>query len=400
MRDIAENLLHVAAAGCDGVLVTIVGNTGSAPRHVGSQMLVSSAGLICGTVGGGAIEGHALATARAMVGSQACLVENLALKKNLGMACGGAAVLLYTPVSARNGHWGRLAAELLRCIDERIPSCLLLTCADKASPTECGAALVDTQGTLLAGANDVAEAYAGMVSRFGDEATGSDSIGRRDSERADSAHSDAQTDRPFPRSGLRPKRNFEQEISGRSHRHPKSDSMHEPGQGAIVGDFFVLPVAVPPRAVVFGGGHVGVATIEALSRVGFSCTLFECRPEFAVAQRVPAARQIIVGDYENIAAAITLDERDYVLIMTHTHRFDGAVLEQALRTPLAYAGCIGSRRKIAGVRERLQEAGISEELIDSVHMPIGLDIRAETPEEIAVSIAAECILHRARKSQG
>lgn len=357
MRDIAENLLHVATAGCDGVLVTIVDNVGSAPRHVGSQMLVSAAGLICGTVGGGAIEGHALAAARAMVGSQECRVENLALKKNLGMACGGAAVLLYTPVGARGGHWGRLAAELLRCIDERIPSCLLLTCADGVSSAECGAALVDARGVLLAGARDVAETYLGTTSR--------------------------------PNNGT----------AASSAAAPRRELAHGPGRGSIVGDLFALPVAVPPRAVVFGGGHVGVATIEALSRVGFSCTLFECRPEFAVAQRVPAARQIIVGDYENIAAAIALDERDYVLIMTHTHRFDGAVLEQALRGPLTYAGCIGSRRKIAGVRDRLQKAGIPEELIDSVHMPIGLDIQAETPEEIAVSIAAECILHRARGSK-
>ncbi len=167
------------------------------------------------------------------------------------------------------------------------------------------------------------------------------------------------------------------------------------GQGAIIGDVFAMPVAVRPRAVVFGGGHVGVATIEALSRVGFSCTLFECRPEFALTQRVPAAREIIVGDYENIAASLALDARDYVLIMTHTHRFDGAVLEQALRCPLAYAGCIGSRRKIAGVREHLRASGIPEAVIDGVHMPIGLDIKAETPEEIAISIAAECIRHRA-----
>ncbi len=368
MRDIAESLLHVAAASCDGVLVTIVGNAGSAPRHVGSQMLVSAAGLICGTVGGGAIEGHALATARTMVGERACRVENLALKRNLGMACGGAAVLLYTPVCACDGQWGRLAAELLRCIDERIPSCLLLTCADGATPAQCGAALVDARGALLAGERDLADAYAGRVSKSGGEVAVPDSAGKQDSEQADSAHAGERSER---------------------------DPMRELGQGAIVGDLFALPVAVPPRAVVFGGGHVGVATIEALSRVGFACTLFECRPEFAVAQRVPAARQIIVGDYENIAASITLDARDYVLIMTHTHRFDGAVLEQALRGPLAYAGCIGSRRKIAGVRERLRKAGIPEALIDATHMPIGMDIKAETPEEIAISIAAECILHRA-----
>jgi xanthine dehydrogenase accessory factor len=342
MREIAESLQHVIAAGCDAILVTIVNNSGSAPRHVGSQMLVSSAGLICGTVGGGAIEGHAIATARAMVGAHACRVENLALKKNLGMACGGAAVLLYMPVNSHDKKWGSFAAQLVRCINGRIHSRMLLTCVDGAPANGCGAALVDTGGTLLAGSQAVAE------SAFTSDA--------------------------------------------------KPETIRNLGQGLVVGDCFEMPVAVPPRAVVFGGGHVGVAVIEALSRVGFACTLFECRPEFALAQRVPAAREIIVGDYENIAASIKLEPDDYVLIMTHTHRFDGAVLEQAVRTPLAYAGCIGSRGKIAGVRKRLQQAGVPDEVIDSVHMPIGLDIKAETPEEIAVSITAECILHRASRS--
>ncbi len=392
MRAIAESLLHVAAAACDAVLVTIVGNAGSAPRHVGSQMLVSAAGLICGTVGGGAIEGHALATARAMVGEGTCRVENLALKKNLGMACGGAAVLLYTPVRACDGQWRQLTYELMRCIDERIPSCLLLTCADDTSAPGCGAALVDAQGEFLAGDREVASVTA--------RPAGFDST--RNRMLADGVCLGLGPDCGSSRSDSVPSGLVSGKDEGRDSAHFASFSsgtfVRGLGQGAVFGDFFALPVAVPPRAVVFGGGHVGVATIETLSRVGFSCTLFECRPEFALAQRVPAAREIIVGDYEDIAASITLDARDYVLIMTHTHRFDGAVLEQVVRGPLAYAGCIGSRRKIAGVRDRLLRAGIPEEVIDGVHMPIGIDIKAETPEEIAISIAAECIRHRAMQA--
>ena len=93
-----------------------------------------------------------------------------------------------------------------------------------------------------------------------------------------------------------------------------------------------------------------------------------------------------------------LHERDFVLIMTSGHESDYAVLEQALRAPLAYVGMIGSRHKIALGRERMMEAGISKEAFDALHAPIGLDIKAETPEEIAVSIAAECICERAMSS--
>lgn len=169
-------------------------------------------------------------------------------------------------------------------------------------------------------------------------------------------------------------------------------------KGRCIADgWLMLPVPLPVRAVVFGGGRVGSATVSALSRVGFSCTLFDCRPEFANAGKSHGAQQAVVGDYNDIAASLTLDERNYVLIMTHSHQHDFAVLEQVLRQPLAYVGFMGSRRKIATACERMLEAGIPESALSAVHMPIGLDIKAETPEEIAVSIAAECILHRATR---
>ena len=169
---------------------------------------------------------------------------------------------------------------------------------------------------------------------------------------------------------------------------------------AVIDGRFVMPVSLPARAIVFGGGHVGRATVSALSRVGFCCTLFDCRPEFAQHSRVPEAHDVILGDYDNIAASLTLDEHDFVIIMTHTHRSDYALLEQVLRRPLAYVGLMGSRRKIATGRELMLNAGIPQEAIDAVHMPIGLDIAAETPEEIAVSVAAECIMRRAEMRRG
>ena len=94
---------------------------------------------------------------------------------------------------------------------------------------------------------------------------------------------------------------------------------------------------------------------------------------------------------------LTLDERDYVLIMTHSHRHDFAVLEQVLRQPLAYGGSWARGARSPRRAKRHAGSGISESALDAVHMPIGLDIKAETPEEIAVSIAAECILHRATR---
>ena len=300
MRTIAEHIARASREARDLVLVTIMESKGSTPRHAGSQMLVDENGLACGTIGGGAVEAHAIKEARGMLGENLSLVENmelkLASKKGLNMPCGGDATLLYTPVNAGDTHWRDAAREMLHCIDQRIPSYLVVKCPEGEQSSESTVAL----------------------------------LGR-----------------------------------------------------------FVMPVSLPTRAIVFGGGHVGRATVSALSRVGFCCTLFDCRPEFAQHSRVPEAHDVILGDYDNIAASLTLDKHDFVIIMTHTHRSDYALL-----------GLMGSRRKIATGRELMLNAGISEEAIDAVHMPIGLDIAAETPEEIAVSVAAECIMRRAEMRRG
>ena len=173
--------------------------------------------------------------------------------------------------------------------------------------------------------------------------------------------------------------------------------LHSAGAAAsrFDGAWLALPLEMPVRAVVFGGGHVGRATVAALARVGFACTLFDSRPEFACPEDFPDAREVLCGDFDNIAASISLDERDFILIMTPGHNSDFAVLEQVLRQPHAYVGLIGSRRKIAAARQQMLAAGIPQADIDAVHMPIGLAIGAETPEEIAISITAECIQARA-----
>ena len=104
---------------------------------------------------------------------------------------------------------------------------------------------------------------------------------------------------------------------------------------------------------------------------------------------------MIQGDFKDIFASVTLSEQDYVVIMTRGHQADFEVLAQALKKPLSYIGCIGSRSKIAATKERLKALGFPDDCYDRVHSPIGIDIKGETPEEIAVSITAELILHRA-----
>ena len=109
---------------------------------------------------------------------------------------------------------------------------------------------------------------------------------------------------------------------------------------------------------------------------------------------------MIFGDYEKLSETLTIGPEDYVVIMTPGHQADRAVLLQAMRTDATYVGCIGSRRKIAATNAFLMENGIPEAALARIHAPIGLAIEAQTPDEIAISVAAELILHRARHAKG
>lgn len=149
------------------------------------------------------------------------------------------------------------------------------------------------------------------------------------------------------------------------------------------------------RVYIFGGGHVSAALVPVLIPLGFSVTVFDSRPKLAVPERFPGA-EVLLGDFNDFSDKLRITERDYAVVMTPGHEMDLEVLLQVLKTPATYIGCIGSRRKTAYVNQKLREEGFSEADVARIHAPIGLPIQARTPEEIAISIAAEMILHRAR----
>lgn len=157
---------------------------------------------------------------------------------------------------------------------------------------------------------------------------------------------------------------------------------------------FLEPIFTPERVWIFGGGHVGRALVPALAAVGFAVTVVDERPALADPARFPAARQVLCGSYAELLPTLTLRHEDYAVVMTQGHLADLEVLSAVLRTPACYIGCIGSRKKAAFVNDQLREKGFSEAELARIHSPIGLPILAQTPEEIAVSITAEMILHR------
>jgi len=159
--------------------------------------------------------------------------------------------------------------------------------------------------------------------------------------------------------------------------------------------WFALPAVKAGRVYIFGGGHVSRALVPAIAAVGFRPVVYDDRPEFADLSLFPQAVGAIYGSFEEVSRHITITPDDYVVIMTRGHQADYEVLTQVLRSGAKYIGCIGSRRKLALCREKLLEAGFTAEEYARVHAPIGLAIGAETPAEIAVSVAAEMIAVRA-----
>lgn len=158
----------------------------------------------------------------------------------------------------------------------------------------------------------------------------------------------------------------------------------------------IEPFYPKPRLIVFGGGHIAKPLVEFSSRVGFSVTIVDDRPYFANSSRFPEAENVICNDFAKAFDFIDFRESDFVVIVTRGHRHDGLVLRNVLKHNLRYVGMIGSKRRVKGMMEELISEGYSKDTLDEVNSPIGLDIGAVTPDEIAISIVSELISFKNR----
>lgn len=166
-----------------------------------------------------------------------------------------------------------------------------------------------------------------------------------------------------------------------------------------VADVFIEPIATPPTMYVFGGGHIGLPLARMGKMCGFRIVVIDDRPEFANPERFPEADEIYVRDYANGFPELMVDGASYIAIITRCHETDEVVLDWAVTTEANYIGMIGSRKKKKTVFSHLQSRGVPQKVLDKVHTPIGVDIRAETPEEIAVSILGQ-IIQVKRETEG
>ena len=146
-----------------------------------------------------------------------------------------------------------------------------------------------------------------------------------------------------------------------------------------------------PKMVICGAGHVSMPIIRMGKMLGFMVTVIEDRPKFADHARAAGADQVLCEPFSDGLSKIRGDSDSWFIIVTRGHRYDTECLEAILRKPYAYVGMMGSRRRVAIVKDQLEAKGLCREALDGVHTPIGLKIGAETPEEIAVSVMAEII---------
>jgi xanthine dehydrogenase accessory factor len=157
---------------------------------------------------------------------------------------------------------------------------------------------------------------------------------------------------------------------------------------------FVEPLLPQPNAVIFGAGHISKSLAKVSQLAGFSVTVVDNREAFANRDRFPDVDDVFAAEYEDAYARLEVNSSTYLIIVTRGHRDDMRVLRWAITTPARYISMIGSRRKVIAVLREFEKEGLSREQFDRIHAPMGLEIGAITPEEIAISVAAEMIAVR------
>lgn len=320
---------------------TILDTKGSSPRHAGADMLVRADGSITGTIGGGPLEMSVAAQAKEMLGTGKWCLERFD-SAGLGMMCGGGGLILVEDIDPRRPaaqHLFARMAELLRQGEKGwLVTVLPGEAEERSAVRRC---IVDSEG-------DVAGEAVHPLEELGE-------LARR----------------------------------GGTYDRILAD---DPGR------VFVRLIGARGTAYVFGAGHCGQALVPVLSGLGFFTVIVDDRSDFASPERFPDADRIVVpASFDAVVETLPVDEDSYVVIVTRGHSHDQSVLAQALRTQAGYIGMIGSRQKVANTFEALGREGCSSDDLGRVHAPIGLAIGAETPEEIAISIAAQLVQARAAK---
>jgi len=348
MNHYIEELVQILKQDQPVVMATVLSHQGSTPRGAGSRMLVLPGGEIIGTIGGGKVEAEVMHTASGLFTSQTSQIRFFDLSTrpdldDLDVICGGQMTILI---------------EYIQTTRENIDVFQRLQTALRQS----------RKSLMIA-----------SLQRIPDRVR----VGKRCHIQMSEEISD---NCPYPEPDLH-------QLTAQTRGTQIPVLLYAGKQ-----EYLIEPYTMTGTAFIFGAGHVAKQVATVSQMVGFTTVVLDDRKEFANADRFPDADQILVLDtFEKAFQGLSIDTNSYIVILTRGHRHDQTVLSQALKTHAGYIGMIGSRKKRDTIYQNLLANGFTQKDIDRVHSPIGLGIKAETPEEIGVSIVAELILERAKR---
>ncbi|MGK5529984.1 XdhC family protein [Streptomyces sp. URMC 129] len=352
MLDIAAELLAWCDDGRDFAVATVVAVHGSAPRPPGAALAVDAGGTVVGSVSGGCVEGAVYELCQEALATGAVRTERFGYGDDaafaVGLTCGGGIEVLVTPVLAGSAARPVLAAALRAVAEDGAVALARVV----AGPEDLlgGALLVRPDGTRHG-------TLGGPPALDGTAAAQAAAL-------------------------------LEQGRTG------TADVAAEGGRCGEPVTLLVESSVPPPRMLVFGAVDFAAALVRAGAFLGYRVTVCDARAVFATPARFPGAAEVVVDWPHRYLDTQRLDARTVVCVLTHDLKFDVPLLTRALRLPLAYVGAMGSRRTHADRLRRLREAGVTEHQLARLRSPIGLDLGARTPEETALSIAAEIVAVR------
>ncbi|MCM3923683.1 XdhC family protein [Frankia sp. AiPs1] len=378
MRDIADALRRWRAAGAAFAVATVVEVRGSAPRQPGAAMAVAASGEVVGSVSGGCVEGAVYEAAVEAIRTGVPALESYGISDDdafaVGLTCGGIIDLVIVPYPARRPF---AAAEVNVDPPAQMDPRVHAEADEQRRQRRAGDAL---DAVLAALATDDTVALVTVVGGGGlgsqvavwpDRTMGSSGVAGLDVAAVD----DARGLLAAGRSGLR-------RYGPRGQRRPDAIGV------------FVQSFAPPPRMLVFGAIDYAAAMVRLGRFLGYRVTVCDARPVFATARRFPDADEVVCERPVAFLARAAVDARTVICVLTHDPKFDIPVLCAALRSPAHYVGAMGSRRTHVDRLRRLRASGVAEDALARLHSPIGLDLGSRTPEETAISIAAEIIQSR------
>ncbi|MER5869924.1 XdhC/CoxI family protein [Streptomyces sp. NPDC002044] len=352
MLDIAEELNRWVEQGRDFAVATVVAVGGSAPRQPGAALAVDGEGTAIGSVSGGCVEGAVYELCRQALEDGETVRERFGYSDDdafaVGLTCGGIIDILVTPVPVGSAAREVFAAALAAAA--RGEAAAVARIAEGPAELMGRAVLVRTEGAHEGG--------------FG---------GHPELDRTIAEEARAMLD--TGRTGV-----LEIGADGRLCGEPLK--------------VLVESSVPPPRMIVFGAIDFASALVRIGTFLGYRVTVCDARPVFATKARFPEAAEIVVDWPHRYLESTEVDGRTVLCVLTHDAKFDVPLLELALRLPVAYVGAMGSRRTHEDRNKRLREVGVTELELARLRSPIGLDLGARSPEETALSIAAEIVANR------